>query len=160
MVTETPSCPNMAITMTGTQSITCAGACNGSLSWTYNSSGSAGTYVVTLYNGNNVISTNTYTPSAYQGVFTGMCAGDYSITVEDQNGCSTSYSYTLTSPDPLYVTGTSTNATTGSANGSITMAVTGGSGQYQYSLNNATICKRWEWLYPSLYHPDWNCKWL
>lgn|GEM_PF-2558634 len=138
MVNESPSCPVMAVTVFGGQPITCSGACNGSLNWAYNSSGSAGPYVVTLYNGNNIVSTNTYTPSAYQGVFTGLCAGSYSVAVEDQNGCSASYSYTLTSPAPLYVTGTSTSATTGSANGSIIMAVTGGSGQYQYSLNNSS----------------------
>lgn len=138
IVNESPSCPSMAVTMTETQSITCNGACNGSLSWTYTSAGTAGLYEVTLMEGENIVSVDTYTNPAFQGVYNNLCAGNYSITVTDQNGCSATYNYELQEPDQMVVTGTSTNATAGSSNGSIIMIVTGGSGQYEYSLNNST----------------------
>jgi hypothetical protein len=138
IVNESPACPSIAVTMAETQSITCNGQCNGSLSWTYTSGGTAGLYEVTLMEGNNVVSVNTYTSPAFQGVFNNLCAGDYSITVTDPNGCSATYNYTLQEPDPLYVTGTSTAANAGSSNGTIMMAATGGSGQYEYSLNNTS----------------------
>jgi hypothetical protein len=138
IVNESPACPSIAVTMAETQSITCNGQCNGSLSWTYTSGGTAGLYEVILMDGNNVVSENTYTSPAFQGVFNNLCAGDYSITVTDPNGCSATYNYILQEPDPLYVTGTSTAANAGSSNGTITMAATGGSGQYEYSLNNTS----------------------
>jgi hypothetical protein len=138
IVNESPSCPSMAVTMSETQSITCFGACNASLSWTYTSGGGAGNYVVTLTEGNSVISTNTYTSPAFQGVYNNLCPGDYSISVTGPNNCSATYNYTIQAPAQLIVTGTSTNATSGSSNGTISMAVTGGSGQYVYSLNNTS----------------------
>ena len=136
IVNESPSCPSMAVTMAETQSISCNGACNGSLSWTYTSAGTAGLYEVTLMESNNIVSVNTYTSPSFQGVYNNLCAGNYSITVTDPNGCSATYNYELQEPDQMLVTGTSTNATAGSNNGTITMAVTGGSGQYEYSLSN------------------------
>ena len=138
IVNESPSCPSIAVTMAETQSITCNGACNGSLSWAYTSGGDPGLYEVTLMEGNNTISVNTYTSTVFQGVYNNLCAGNYSITVTEPNGCTATYNYELQEPDQMLVSGTSTNATAGSNNGTITMAVTGGSGQYEYSLNNPT----------------------
>lgn len=138
IVNESPSCPSIGVTMAEIQSITCNGACNGSLSWAYTSGGSAGFYEVTLIEGNNIISVNSYTSMAFQGVYNNLCAGNYSITVTDPNGCAATYNYELQEPDQLLLSGTSTNATEGSNNGTVTMAVTGGSGQYEYSLNNPT----------------------
>jgi gliding motility-associated-like protein len=69
-------------------------------------------------------------------VLTGLCAGNYDLYVEDDNGCN------ITAPiicaEPPAVTGISgTTATTcGLPNGDITITGGGGTPVYQYSINN------------------------
>ncbi|PKP23105.1 MAG: hypothetical protein CVU05_00840 [Bacteroidetes bacterium HGW-Bacteroidetes-21] len=63
----------------------------------------------------------------------GMAAGNYSVTVTDQNGCSASTQVSITEPTPLNISTTSANVTCyGGSNGSASANVTGGSPPYLY----------------------------
>ena len=66
---------------------------------------------------------------------TQLAAGDYTVSVTDANGCLVIETYTLVAPDPIMATETITHATCGEANGSISLAVSGGNGNYQYIWN-------------------------
>jgi hypothetical protein len=68
---------------------------------------------------------------------TGLAAGTYSVTIKDANGCVGNTSVTIIQPDALVATaGAQTNvACNGSATGSATVNVTGGTGTYTYSWN-------------------------
>jgi gliding motility-associated-like protein len=68
------------------------------------------------------------------GTFTGLAPGDYTITVSDANGCISTTSTTLTSPQNFLLTeGNIVSADCGSSNGSAEVIVNGGSGNFQYS---------------------------
>ncbi len=74
------------------------------------------------------------------GTFTGLAAGNYSITAKNSNGCTGVTTVALGSTNPcsgitVVVSATSVNPTTGQSNGSITASATGGTG-FTYSLNN------------------------
>jgi len=82
---------------------------------------------------------------AYQssGTFTGLAAGNYTITAKNSNGCSGVTTVALSATDPcagitVAVTTTTVQPTTGSSNGSITAAATGGSG-FTYSINSGVF---------------------
>ncbi|RDI11238.1 T9SS type A sorting domain-containing protein [Flavobacterium sp. AG291] len=66
---------------------------------------------------------------------TGLSAGTYTVTVTDANGCMATKSFTVTQPTLLNATaGTQTNVScNGGANGSATVAVSGGTPGYTYS---------------------------
>ncbi len=82
---------------------------------------------------------------AYQsgGTFSGLVAGNYTITAKNSNGCTGSATVALGTSNPcagitVVVTATQVNPTTGLSNGSITASATGGSG-FTYSLNNGAF---------------------
>ena len=68
---------------------------------------------------------------------TGLSAGTYSLTVTDSNNCTATAEWTLTQPEAVVADGTPVNldchSDSGDANGSITMAPTGGDGNYSYN---------------------------
>ncbi len=62
-----------------------------------------------------------------------LAAGNYTCTLTDNNGCTTSTSLTITQPPPFTVTNTASNVTcNGAANGSITVNPVGGTTPYTY----------------------------
>jgi hypothetical protein len=63
----------------------------------------------------------------------GLIAGPYEVTVTDPNNCSTSASFTVTEPALIQANFSSTTATCGEADGSITASVTGGTAPYIYN---------------------------
>lgn len=74
------------------------------------------------------------------GSFTGLAAGNYTVTAKNSNGCTGVTQIALGSTNPcagvtITVTLNSVNPSTGQNNGSITATATGGNG-YTYSLNN------------------------
>lgn len=74
------------------------------------------------------------------GTFSGLAAGNYTITAKNSNGCTAAKQVSLVGVDPcagitVVVSSTQVNPTTGSSNGSITASATGGTG-FTYSLNN------------------------
>lgn len=72
---------------------------------------------------------------------TGLTPGVYTVTIKDVNGCTGVTSVTITEPTALVATaGTITNvACNGSATGSATVNVTGGTGSYTYAWNTTPV---------------------
>ncbi|WP_375580738.1 T9SS type A sorting domain-containing protein [Marivirga tractuosa] len=68
--------------------------------------------------------------------FTELEAGEYTVEVTDANGCSTTVTASITSPDALEITAEVENSNSINGNGSISLTVTGGTGEYTYSWSN------------------------
>jgi hypothetical protein len=115
-----------AMTITGTTiNPTCSGLNNGSI--TANATGGTGNKTYTWSNG------------ATGASVSNLSAGNYTVTVSDANGCSQTQSFTLTAPAAMSITGTTTPPTCGNNNGSITLNVTGGTGNKTYSWNTGAV---------------------
>ncbi|HTL81103.1 MAG TPA: gliding motility-associated C-terminal domain-containing protein [Bacteroidia bacterium] len=109
-----------AITINPTITPTTCGQCNGSC--TLNASGGTSPYTYLWSNGSPGSTVN------------GLCAGVYSVTVNDATGCSASFTITITSSGGPTITSSSlVNAScNGVCDGSITASVTGGILPYTY----------------------------
>jgi len=65
-------------------------------------------------------------------------AAAYTITITDNNGCSSSSAITLTEPALLTASSVKTDATCGNADGSVSVSVTGGTVNYTFTWSNGT----------------------
>ncbi|MEM1319241.1 MAG: T9SS type A sorting domain-containing protein [Bacteroidota bacterium] len=63
---------------------------------------------------------------------TGLGAGNYTVTVTDNNNCTETASFTIDEPNAISLSATSTNATCGQCNGTIDLTASGGNGLYTY----------------------------
>jgi hypothetical protein len=73
---------------------------------------------------------------------TGLPAGEYTVTVTDDNNCTATGNATISSTNLISIVLTPTNETCGSGDGSISASVTGGSGTgFTYSWNTGAITK-------------------
>ncbi|MBL0739440.1 T9SS type A sorting domain-containing protein [Flavobacterium sp. GN10] len=101
--------------------VTCNGGDNGTASVT--AIGGTGNY------------TYSWSPSGgTAATATGLTAGEYIVTITDENSCSTSNTITITQPDALALTTTPVAVSCHNGNnGSATVSVTGGTGAYTYS---------------------------
>lgn len=108
--------------------ITCNGLCNGAVSGV---SVSGGTAPYTYLWSNGATTAN----------ISGLCAGNYSLTITDNGGCSFVLPLPVTISEPTAIsvpTPTVTNITcNGLTNGSATVAPTGGTGAYSYAWSPA-----------------------
>ncbi len=79
--------------------------------------------------------------AAGTATITGLIAGNYNIIVTDDNGCTQTCSFTITSPNcNLSATAVGTNpGCNGAASGSIDLTVTGGTGTLTFDWNNNTL---------------------
>ncbi|MCP2028435.1 putative secreted protein [Flavobacterium sp. HSC-32F16] len=116
--------PAAALTATPVSqvNIACNGENNGSA--TVSASGGTGTY------------TYSWAPSGgTAATASGLAAGTYTVTITDANLCQTTQSFTITQPPVLTASfGSQTNVScSGGANGTATVAVTGGTGARTYS---------------------------
>lgn len=64
---------------------------------------------------------------------TGLCAGNYTVTVSDANGCIATNSYTVGQPTAVLATVTGTNPNCNTGTGSAFASGTGGTPNYQYT---------------------------
>lgn len=107
------------------QPISCSGGNDGGIDLTVSSSDPNNTFT---YNwSNNAISQD----------ITNLSAGSYQVTITDQNGCSASGSFNMTSPTPVSANTTITSITChGGNDGTVTVNATGGAGFYTYQWAN------------------------
>ena len=72
-------------------------------------------------------------------VFNNLTAGNYTITVKDNNGCSGTVSITINQPAALSMnTAVTAVRCNGETNGAVTINAGGGTAPYQYSINGTT----------------------
>ena len=120
---------NVSLTLTS-KSVSCYGNCNG----TATAALTGGTAPVAY-----VWST---TPVQYTPTASGLCAGVYSVTVVDANGCSATGVDTVHTPAVLTNSNAVTNvACNGKATGKIIANPAGGTVPYTYSWSNAVTTK-------------------
>ena len=111
------------MTITGTTvHPTCNGVNNGSI----NAIATGGT-------GNK---TYTWSNGSIGANISNLASGSYTVTVTDADGCSQTQTFTLTAPAGMTITATTTQPSCGINNGSITLNVTGGTGNKTYNWNN------------------------
>ena len=102
--------------------------CNGLCTGTANAATSGGTSAYTY----------SWTGSASTlATASGLCAGNYTCTVNDSKGCVTSQTYTITQAPPISAVPSATPASCGISNGSASVAASGGTGTLIYSWNPA-----------------------
>ena len=71
------------------------------------------------------------------GVFTGLSAGSYTITIEDVQGCQTTVPGTIAEPAILVISQDAVvDASCGNANGELTVSSTGGTPVYSYDIGS------------------------
>ena len=139
VVNEDPGC-TINTTLFPASSISCYGACDGSLNYAYTDAGNNPPYTVTLNFNGSLYSTSTQTSNSFSGNFSSLCEGNYSITVTDGSGCSSFASnYTLIAPDQIDISVSVTDASTANNNGVAVITASGGSGQYAYSLDGVNF---------------------
>ncbi|MBI2967332.1 MAG: gliding motility-associated C-terminal domain-containing protein, partial [Bacteroidetes bacterium] len=113
----------LAVNVTSIQNVNCNGNCNGSIQVSV-SNGSA-PYTYQWNNGQS-------NPLA-----TGLCAGNYTVTVSDNKGCTQTASAAITEPTALTLSVTKTDITCyGYANGQATATAGGGTSPYSYQWND------------------------
>ncbi|MFC2120320.1 gliding motility-associated C-terminal domain-containing protein [Bacteroidota bacterium] len=103
-----------------------------------------GTISVSAYGGTEpltyYIETNGTISQSDTGEFTGLAAGEYIVSVEDANGCNkVQFPNTLLfNPDPVEITSSPKNNVTcyGEGDGTIEIIAKGGTGNYEYSIDN------------------------
>ncbi|MCB0632627.1 MAG: T9SS type A sorting domain-containing protein [Lewinella sp.] len=81
----------------------------------------------------------------------GVAAGTYTVTITDGNNCTAVATYTITEPDELILSVSSTDATAGNNDGSISAAISGGVSPYQYAWSNGSLASAIFNLSPGLY---------
>jgi len=72
------------------------------------------------------------------GTFSGLAAGNYTITITDDNGCQTTVPITITEPSVLTgsITAQTNISCNGLSDGSVTVAGAGGTSPYQYDIGS------------------------
>jgi len=116
----------IALTIDTVQDISCAGAADGRIQ--LSAAGGTGPY---QYQWNNGAS------SASQQ---GLSPGTYALSVQDNNGCQTDLSFTITEPDSVRLNTLQMIPPdcVGDTSGLLSVAASGGRGPYRYQWNNGT----------------------
>jgi gliding motility-associated-like protein len=73
------------------------------------------------------------------GQLSGLCAGNYTVSIKDVNNCTDVQTFTLTNPPVLNVNPSIGPATCGSPNGSITVIPTGGTPAYTFTWSAPVV---------------------
>ncbi len=126
-VTATIAEPPLLVTdITNFGHVTCNGACDGYAE-------------VDVVGGTGPYSYDWGAAGATQQV-TNLCAGTYTVTVTDANGCVSSSNVVISQPSPLGVTASSSNNSCyQSCDGTASVSVSGGTAPYNYQWDNPTF---------------------
>jgi gliding motility-associated-like protein len=117
---------DLAIVSSAVQNVSCAGFADGSIS--------------TVVTGGTPFYVFSWTPAVGSDPSAAaLSPGTYSLTVTDQNGCSTSGTWNITEPLPLANAVSFDPSTCGLANGSATSAASGGTSPYSWQWNDAAL---------------------
>lgn len=118
----------LSVGINSTQSVSCSGGSDGSV--TVNVSGGNPTYQYSLDG-------QTFGDDS---ILTGLSAGNYTLSVKDNQGCTTSVSFSISEPTAISVTATTSNITCNGANdGSANISATGGTGTFTYSMDGTNF---------------------
>ncbi|OEK01277.1 hypothetical protein BFP97_07015 [Roseivirga sp. 4D4] len=119
--------PPLTATVTSTQ-LVCNGDSDGSI--TVTATGGTGDLSYSL-NG------STFQPSSN---FTGLSAGNYTVTIKDENGCEFIVNTDITQPAAIQVSTTVTNLTcNGDNTGAVDLTASGGTGALTYSIDGTNF---------------------
>jgi large repetitive protein len=126
-VTITQPATSLSVSANTTANVTCNGNDNGTASSTVSGGTIPYTYSWTGGAGNNADASN-------------LTAGTYTLSVTDNNGCTSSATITITQPTLLTTSASATSNITcnGNNNGDATATTTGGIAPYTYSWSNGT----------------------
>jgi gliding motility-associated-like protein len=114
----------LTLNNTASTNVSCFNGSDGSV--TVDASGGTSPYSYSI-DGGSLTSNNT---------FTGLTAGNHTVTVQDDKGCTNTLQVTLTQPAAITTSVTSNNpASCGLANGSFTITASNGTGPYGFSLD-------------------------
>ncbi len=122
-VLEDP-CLNFEISEAAIENVRCYGEANGSITVTV-TAGEA-PFIYSLNEGTAVES----------NIFNNLSAGEYFILVTDANECTTSVTAVVEQPDSLFIQAEVIETTSIEGNGSISLAVLGGTADYSYNWSN------------------------
>lgn len=126
----------LGITATPASTPSCYSSCDGSLDFVYTDANAHMSYSISLIQYGVTVQTATANSANGSGIFTGVCAGDYTVQITDGLGCVLSDAVTITQPTPLILTSVSTtNTDNGVSTGTATINATGGQTPYTYSLD-------------------------
>lgn len=129
----------LILSSTAGSSPSCFGSCDGSINFTYDDANAHDPYSIELLQNGVHVQTQIYSVSNASGIFTDVCAGNYTVQLTDGLGCVTDFPVTLTQPSSLILTGViTTNSDAGADNGTAAISATGGQTTYTYSLNGTT----------------------
>jgi gliding motility-associated-like protein len=111
--------PQLDVALT-TTNVSCNGTCDGTAS--------------TVVTGSNPPYTYDWQPSGGNGPSaSGLCAGSYTLTVTDDDGCTYVENFDIIEPDPIVISMAVTDVSCeGGSDGAIDLTVTGGTGPYTY----------------------------
>lgn len=110
--------------------VSCPGECDGTI--TPNITGGSDTYVVYNWMEGDIGSNDPLAETLID-----LCAGTYTLQIEDTNGCQEMVTFELTEPDPITVTidNISDVSCFGASDGSIAVTANGGTGNYTFEWN-------------------------
>ncbi|MBK8847552.1 MAG: SprB repeat-containing protein [Bacteroidetes bacterium] len=115
--------PKSVVTCNATATNATCGGCNGTATAT--ATGGKAPYTYLWSNGQTTMTA------------TGLCAGNYDVTVTDSKGCSSNCTVKVDDAgSTMSASATSTNALCGACNGTATVSVSGGTMPYSYAWNN------------------------
>lgn len=137
--TVTINQPNPLIISDSIQPITCFNECDASIS------------ITNLSGGTNPYSFNWSTGDTTSSIDS-LCAGTYSLTITDFNGCDTTINYTINQPNLLSSNTTKTDVSCGGlADGSVVLNVNGGTLPYSFNWSNSATSQNLSGLSPGKY---------
>ncbi len=112
--------PALSLSLPNLVSPNCFGGCNGA--------------ITLIPSGGSLPYTYSWVPSGSSNPQTGLCAGNYSVTITDALGCANAETVTLNNPLPLQVSASFTNSSCSNmADGSVSVSVTGGTPAYTFT---------------------------